>query len=181
MPWKRSTFPFWFGEAGAVSRWVMPLWRQILSNSTSPLRAPCLPNRSVNCLPLSVMISSGTPNRASASASARHTTRPVARSATLAITQYREWSSTAVTTLASRSSPVTGLTSRTPPTMSICHSCIGPGRSNRTYESFGRLRGRARSQPLPVQDPVDGAFRRHHQALSGPRSGLAQHLQPDPP
>ena len=25
VPWKRSTFPFWFGEAGAVSRWVMPL------------------------------------------------------------------------------------------------------------------------------------------------------------
>jgi len=44
-----------------------------LSNSTSPLRDPCPPNRSVNCLPLSVMISSGTPNRTSASASARHT------------------------------------------------------------------------------------------------------------
>jgi hypothetical protein len=87
VPWKRSTFPFWLGEAGAVSRWVIPFLRQILSNSTSPLRVPCLPNRSVNCLPLSVMISSGTPNRASASASARHTARLVARSTTLAITQ----------------------------------------------------------------------------------------------
>ena len=79
---------------GAVSRWVIPLLRQILSNSTSPC-GPYLPNRSVNCLPLSVMISSGTPNRASASASARHTARPVARSTTAAITQNREWSSTA--------------------------------------------------------------------------------------
>ncbi len=42
---------------------------------------------------------------------------------------------------------VTIETSRIPPTMSICHSCIGPGRSNRTYESFGRFRGRARSSP----------------------------------
>jgi hypothetical protein len=83
VPWKRSTFPFWFGEAGAVSRRVMPFLRQILPDSTSPFRVPCLPKRSVNCLPLSVLISSGTPNRASA----RHTARPVARSTTLAITQ----------------------------------------------------------------------------------------------
>jgi hypothetical protein len=40
VPWNRSTFPFWFGEAGAVSRWEMPLRRQILSNSTSPPLAP---------------------------------------------------------------------------------------------------------------------------------------------
>jgi Helix-turn-helix domain len=32
----------------------------------------------------------------------------------------------------------------------------------------------------PVQNPADGALRRHHQPLPGPRSGLAQHLQPDP-
>ena len=78
------------------------------------------------------MISSGTPNRTSASASARHTARAVARSTTLAITQNREWSSTAVTTLASRSSPVAVLASDIPPTMSMPHSCIGPGRSKRT-------------------------------------------------
>ena len=51
----------------------MPFLRQILSNSTSP--GPYLPNRSVNCLPLSVMISSGTPNRASACGQ-RQTHRP---------------------------------------------------------------------------------------------------------
>jgi hypothetical protein len=60
-----------------------------------------------------------------------HTARLVARSTTFAITQYREWSSTPVTTFASRSTPVTGLTSITPPTMSIPHNCIGAGRSQR--------------------------------------------------
>ena len=69
-----------------VNRCVMPLWRQILSNNTSPP----FPNRSVNCLPLSVSTSSGTPNFASAAANARHTARPVARSTTAAITQNRE-------------------------------------------------------------------------------------------
>ena len=64
-------------------------------------------------------------------ANARHTARPVARSTTAAITQNREWSSTPVTTLASRSAPVTGSTSITPPTMSSCHNCIGPGRCQR--------------------------------------------------
>jgi hypothetical protein len=51
--------PVVVGEAGWVSRWVMPFLRQILSNSTSPP----FPNRSVNCFPLSVNTSSGTPNR----------------------------------------------------------------------------------------------------------------------
>jgi hypothetical protein len=55
------TFPSWSRLAGWVSRWAMPFLRQILSNSTSPLRVACLPNRSVNCLPLSVITSSGTP------------------------------------------------------------------------------------------------------------------------
>ena len=55
-----------------------PVRRQILSNNTSP--GPYRPNRSVNCLPLSVITSSGTPNRASACANARHTARAVARS-----------------------------------------------------------------------------------------------------
>ena len=36
-----------------------------------------------------------------------------------------------VTTLVSRSSPVRSSTIITPPTMSICHSCIGPGRCQR--------------------------------------------------
>ena len=47
--WKRSTLPFWFGEAGWVSRCRMPFLRQIRSNITSPP----FPNRSVNCFPLS--------------------------------------------------------------------------------------------------------------------------------
>ena len=45
------------GKRGWVSRWVIPLSRQIRSNSTSPP----LPNRSVNWLPLSVKTSPGTP------------------------------------------------------------------------------------------------------------------------
>ena len=55
-----------------------------------------LPNRAVNCLPLSVSTSSGTPNSSSADANARQTARPVARRTTDAITQYREWSPTAL-------------------------------------------------------------------------------------
>jgi hypothetical protein len=31
--------------------------------------------------------------------------------------------------------------------MSTCHSCIGPGRSNRTNESLGRFRGRGCASP----------------------------------
>ena len=55
--WKRSIFPVVVGVAGWVRRCTMPLSRQIRSNSTSPPR----PNRAVNCLPLSVRTSSGTP------------------------------------------------------------------------------------------------------------------------
>jgi hypothetical protein len=142
--WHRSTFPFWFGEASAVSRWVIPLRRQILSDSTSP----ALPNRSVNCFPLSVITSSGTPNAASACANAKHIARPVACSTTDAMTQYREWSPTPVTSLASRTAPVTVSTSWIPPTMSIPHSCIGPGRSNRTYALLGFFRGRGTTNLL---------------------------------
>ncbi len=58
--WKRSILPVVVGERGAVSRWVMPFSRQILSNSTSVSDRP---NRPVNTLPLSVNISSGTPWR----------------------------------------------------------------------------------------------------------------------
>jgi len=47
------------GEAGAVSRWMMPFLRQILSNRTSPP----LPKRSVNCLPLSCQDLLGHPER----------------------------------------------------------------------------------------------------------------------
>jgi hypothetical protein len=35
-PWNRSTLPVVVGWRGAVSRWMMPLSRQIRSNSTSP-------------------------------------------------------------------------------------------------------------------------------------------------
>jgi hypothetical protein len=45
----------------------------------------------VNCLPLLVITSSGTPCVASAWADARHTARAVARSTTAAITENREW------------------------------------------------------------------------------------------
>jgi hypothetical protein len=83
---ERSILPVVVGELGAVSRCAIPLRRQILSNSTSPPR----PNRSVNCLPLSVSTSSGGPYRCSASVKARQTARPVARSTTRAITQNRE-------------------------------------------------------------------------------------------
>jgi hypothetical protein len=82
-PWNRSIFPVVVGERGWVSRRVMPLSRQIRSNSTSPP----LPNRSVNCLPLSVSTSPGTPNSRSAEANARQTARPVARATTEAMTQ----------------------------------------------------------------------------------------------
>lgn len=46
-------FPVVVGDPGWVSRWVIALCLQILSNNTSPP----LPNRSVNCFPLSVRIS----------------------------------------------------------------------------------------------------------------------------
>ena len=42
----------------------------------------------------------------------------------------------------------------TPPTMSSCHSCIGPGRSHRWYEFRGRFRFRGVTTPMPDQDPV---------------------------
>ena len=35
MRWNRSILPVVVGDAGAVSRWVMPFSRQIRSNSTS--------------------------------------------------------------------------------------------------------------------------------------------------
>ena len=55
----RSIFPVVVGERGLVSRWEMPFSRQIRSNSTSAGRG--LPNRPVNCLPLSDKTSPGTP------------------------------------------------------------------------------------------------------------------------
>jgi hypothetical protein len=73
--------------------------RQIRSKSTSPGRG--LVNRPVNCFPLSVNTSLGTPKRCNAARNAVHTARPVARRTTLA-TQYREWSSTPVTHLRRR-------------------------------------------------------------------------------
>ncbi|GAB3852236.1 hypothetical protein GCM10027610_080160 [Dactylosporangium cerinum] len=103
---------------------MMPFSRQIRSNSTSPGRG--LVNRPVNCLPLSVSTSSGMPKRRNAATNARHTARPVARRTAVAITQYREWSSTPVITFASVPSA-----SMTPPTMSICHSSIGRSRCQR--------------------------------------------------
>ncbi|MBE1604030.1 hypothetical protein [Actinopolymorpha pittospori] len=66
----------------------------------------------------------------------------MARSTTAAITQNHEWSSTRVTILAFRSSPVAVLTSLIPPTMSMPHSCIESGRWQRWKEDAGRSRGR---------------------------------------
>ena len=54
-----STFPVVVGEYGPVSLAVMPCSRQTRSNSTSAGRG--LVNRPVNCLPLSVSTSDGTP------------------------------------------------------------------------------------------------------------------------
>jgi len=85
-----------------------------------------LVNRPVNCLPLSVSTSSGTPYSPSASAKAWQTARPVARRTTVAMTQYREWSSTPVTILVSVPSA-----SLMPSTMSSCHSSIGTSRCQR--------------------------------------------------
>jgi hypothetical protein len=55
----RSIFPVVVGDAGLVSRWVMPFSRQIRSNSTAAGRG--LMNRPVNTVPLSESTSSGTP------------------------------------------------------------------------------------------------------------------------
>ena len=55
---QRSTLPM-VVEYGLVSRCLIPFLRQIRSNSTSAGRG--LPNRPVNCLPLSVSTSSGMP------------------------------------------------------------------------------------------------------------------------
>lgn len=101
----------------------MPFSRQIRSNIVSPGLPE--PNRAVNCLPLSVSTSSGTPNRSRASPKARHTARAVARCTTFAITMNREWSSIPVTIL--HSPPPA---SSTPPTMSICHNSIAADRSH---------------------------------------------------
>ena len=55
----RSIFPVVLGDAGLVSRWVMPFSRQIRSNSTSAGLA--LMNRPVNTVPLSLSTSPGAP------------------------------------------------------------------------------------------------------------------------
>lgn len=57
---------------------------------------------------------------------ASQTARAVARGTTEAITQNREWSSMPEISFSSVPS-----TSTTEPMMSICHSCIGAGRSHR--------------------------------------------------
>jgi hypothetical protein len=65
----------------------MPLPAQIRAGHD---RARPRPNRAVKTLPLPVRICSGIPCRRSASPSARHTGRAVARSTTLAYTMNRE-------------------------------------------------------------------------------------------
>jgi hypothetical protein len=122
--WNRSTFPVVVGVRGLVLRATMPFSRQIRSNITSTGRG-CW-NRPVNCLPLSVSTSSGTPYSSKASTNAAQTARPVARRTTAAITQNREWSSTPVTILVSEPSA-----SRMPSTMSSCHNSIGTARCQR--------------------------------------------------
>ena len=113
------------GERGAVNKCRIPFSAQTRSNNTSALEPPG-PNRPVNTLPLSVRTCSGTPWRASASSSASHTGRAVARATTFADTTNRELSSIPVTTFTSAPSP-----RWTPPTTSICHNSIGRPRSQR--------------------------------------------------
>lgn len=122
--WNRSTFPVVVGDRGLVKVVPMPLRRQIRSNSTWTGRGRV--NRPVNCLPLSVSTCSGHPYSASARTNARQTARAVPRGTTVAITQYREWSSTPVTTFSSRPS-----SRKQDPTRSICHSSIGASRCHR--------------------------------------------------
>jgi hypothetical protein len=122
--WNRSTFPVVVGDRGLVWRATMPFSWQIRSNITSAGRGRV--NRPVNCFPLSVSTSSGSPYACNASANAAHTARPVARRTTVAITQNREWSSTPVTIFVSEPSA-----SRMPSTMSSCHNSIGTARSHR--------------------------------------------------
>jgi hypothetical protein len=43
------------------------------------------------------------------------------------------------------------------------------------------LAGTGPQQALPLQNPVDGPLRRHHQIPAGPRPRPAQYLQPDSP
>jgi hypothetical protein len=71
--WSLSILPVVMGDLGLVSRWVMPFSRQIRSNSTSAGRG--LPDRPVNCLPLSVRTSRGIPYSAMAAVNARQTAR----------------------------------------------------------------------------------------------------------
>ena len=75
------------GEYGLAVRCLIPLPAQIRSNITGPGPRP---NLAVKTLPLSVRICSGIPCRRSASASAWHTGRAVARSTTFAHTTNRE-------------------------------------------------------------------------------------------
>jgi len=120
---QRSTLPVVVGDRGAVRMCLIPFSRQILSNNTSPVPGPNLP---VNTLPLSVNTSCGTPKARIAFVNASHTGRAVARSTTCAEITNREWSSTPDTMLAFHP-----LTSRTPPTTSICHNSIDRDRSHR--------------------------------------------------
>jgi hypothetical protein len=115
--------PVVVGEYGAVSRCLIPLSLQIRSNITGPGPNP---NLAVNTFPLSVRICSGTPWRASASLSASHTGRAVARGTTFALITYREWSSRPVTSFISRPSARNAR-----PITSICHNTIDLDRSHR--------------------------------------------------
>ena len=118
----------------------MPLRRQIRSNSTSADRG--LVNRPVNCFPLSDNTCCGQPNSRRACTNAVHTARAVARGTTAAMTQYREWSSTPVTTFtpAHRSGPEprtstpTGTAPPTPPSRSSAPKPDGT-RTTRRCES----------------------------------------------
>jgi hypothetical protein len=81
----RSIFPVVVGDAGRVSRWVMPFSRQIRSNSASAGRG--LMNRPVKTVPLSDKTSSGTLLMLMASRNAWQTGRAVARITALATTR----------------------------------------------------------------------------------------------
>ena len=83
---QRSILPVVVGLAGLVRMWLIPFSRQILSKRTSESLRP---KRPVKTLPLSVSISSGTPQRVSAATKCSQTGRAVARAITPAQTMKR--------------------------------------------------------------------------------------------
>ncbi len=180
VPWNLSTFPFWFGEDGHVSRCVIPLRRQILSNNTSPRDGPWRLNRSVNCLPLSVITSSGTP-----CLSQRLRERQTHRPRRGPLHHRRHHTEPGMIIDPGDDLGLTQLTGRGVHQLHPAHDVDAPQlHRTRPLEPHVRVpRPLARplpQQPVPTQDPVDRALRGNLDVLGLPRRRLAQQLQPDP-